>query len=295
MERDDELRGVAFAALDALRAQFGEDIPYRGGLDRGFAFQGARVPFLSHMKGIFRAGRQRGPAALSVNTSWKSPYDDAEAGEGLLWYAFRAGASGARDNSALRAAWTLGVPLIYFFATSPGLYRTEYPVYVVRVDEADQRVLLDLQPREVQDVAPAMLDRAYALRLARWRLHQGRFRTQVIDAYRERCAVCRLKERSLLDAAHIVGDLEAGGEPVVVNGLSLCSIHHRAFDRHLVGITPRYEVKLSRRLLLDEDGPMLELLKGSHGQAIEVPRRQSHRPDPDRLSVRFSEFVARGG
>jgi hypothetical protein len=73
-----------------------------------------------------------------------------------------------------------------------------------------------------------------------------------------------LKEPRLLDAAHIVPDTDAAGEPAVTNGLSLCSIHHRAFDEDLVGISPDYEVRVHPRLLDDEDGPMLELLKGAH-------------------------------
>lgn len=68
----------------------------------------------------------------------------------------------------------------------------------------------------------------------------------------------------------------------MANGLSLCSIHHRAFDEDLVGVS-----------LDDEDGPMLELLKGFHGQAIHAPRRAAHRPDRDRLAERFGRFLAR--
>lgn len=135
------------------------------------------------------------------------------------------------------------------------------------------------------------LERRYLFRLARTRVHQGRFRARVIPAYRNRCAICRLKELRLLDAAHIVGDLEELGEPVVSNGVSLCSIHHRAFDKNLVGISPDYSVQVSRRLLDEDDGPMLELLKGFHGREIEVPSRQVLRPDRERLARRFERFL----
>jgi putative restriction endonuclease len=91
-------------------------------------------------------------------------------------------------------------------------------------------------------------------------VHQARFRARVVPAYGDRCAICRLKESRLLDAAHILGDLEEQGEPLISNGVSLCSIHHRAFDHDLVGITPDYEVRVAARLLDEEDGPMLELL-----------------------------------
>ena len=78
---------------------------------------------------------------------------------------------------------------------------------------------------------------------------------------------------------------------MVSNGLSLCTIHHRAFDRDLVGVSPDYTVSVSRHLLDDEDGPMLELLKGFHDQPIVLPQRRAWRPDPERLSLRFERFL----
>jgi len=136
------------------------------------------------------------------------------------------------------------------------------------------------------------IERRYAVRETRIRLHQARFRGRVLIAYRNSCAVCRLQEMQLLDAAHIVSDSSPYGEPVVSNGLSLCSIHHRAFDQDLVGISPGYEVHVSRRLLEDDDGPMLELLKTFHGQRIVLPTRIVWRPNQQQLAERFDRFAA---
>ena len=135
------------------------------------------------------------------------------------------------------------------------------------------------------------IERRYAVRETRVRLHQARFRGRVLLAYASACTICRLREGRLLDAAHIAGDLEEKGEPIVANGLSLCSIHHRAFDQDLVGVSPDYRVHVSRRLLEDEDGPMLELLKQSHAERIVVPTRTAWRPDRERLAERFERFV----
>jgi putative restriction endonuclease len=96
----------------------------------------------------------------------------------------------------------------------------------------------------------------------------------------------------LLDAAHIIGDVEAEGEPEVSNGLALCSIHHRAFDHDLIVISPHYEVRISKRLLQDDDGPMLELLKTFDRHPIHVPRRSAWKPDRRRLATRFERFLA---
>jgi putative restriction endonuclease len=282
-----------------LSAQFGADIPYAGGLDRGFAFRGRRVPFLNYQKGIYRAAAQRGPAALSILTSRKSPYGDELTPDGLV-YAYRAGPIDQPDNRALRAAYDLQVPLVYFLGTGPGLYQPFFPCYVVADDPAARAVIVSfgkmtgpLDEREPVLVSDS-IERRYVVRQVRSRMHQARFRGLVLPAYRDSCAMCRLKERRLLDAAHIVGDLEQRGEAVVANGLSLCSIHHRAFDEHLVGISADYQIRVSARLLDDEDGPMLEVLKGFHGEAIHVPRSVPLRPDRERLAERYERFLASG-
>jgi putative restriction endonuclease len=295
--QDEALRTSCFASLDVLCAQFGEDVPYPGGLDRGFAFRGRRIPFLSRYKGIHRAAVQEGPAALSITTSHKSPYDDEAIPDGFM-YAYRAGSPDQPDNRALRAVHTSAVPIVYFIATRPNWYKPVYPCYVINDDPGARRVLVapgrmigpvdERDPTQLEDP----LERQYAVRETRARLHQARFRGRVLVAYASRCAICELKEIRLLDAAHIEGDTEAGGEALVANGLSLCSIHHRAFDQYLVGVSPEYTVHVSRRLLDDEDGPMLELLKGFHEKSIVLPARRSWRPDRERLAARFERFAA---
>jgi putative restriction endonuclease len=228
---DEMLRAACFASLDVLCAQFGDDVPYRGGLDRGFPHGGRRIPFLSPQKGIFRAAAQTGPAALSINTSSKSPYGDAEVEDGYL-YAYRSGAVDQPDNRALRYAYTEQIPIVYFVATRPGWYRPLYPSYILDDDPTQQRVLVSpgrmIGPLDEPEPTPLenQIERRYAVRESRVRLHQAVFRGRVLRAYSSTCTICRLKEVRLLDAAHIAGDLEANGEPIVPNGLSLCSIHH---------------------------------------------------------------------
>jgi putative restriction endonuclease len=298
--RDEALRSACFASLDVLCAQHGEDVPYRGGLDLGFPFRGRRVAFLSRFKGIHRASAQDGQAALSINTSASSPYDDEEVPDGFL-YAYRSGSVDQPDNRALRAAHALGVPLVYFVATRPGWYRPLYPCFVANDDVLARRVLVTpgrmIGPLDERDPAPVEnpLERRYSVREARTRLHQARFRGRVLVAYANTCTICRLKESRLLDAAHIVGDLEQRGEPLVENGLSLCSIHHKAFDQNLVSVAPDYRVHVSKRLLDDEDGPMLELLKTFHQNAIALPSKRAWRPDRDRLEARFGRFLETSG
>jgi putative restriction endonuclease len=188
------------------------------------------------------------------------------------------------------------VPLVYFVATRPGLYRPLYPYFVTQDFPAERRVMVApgklMGSLEEPEPVPGddSNERRYVVRETKVRLHQGRFRGAVLLAYRDQCTICRLKEVRLLDAAHIEPDTSPSGEPLVTNGLSMCTIHHRAFDQNLVGVSPDYEVRISSRLLDDEDGPMLDLLKGFHGQTIHLPARRTHMPDRERLAVRFERF-----
>lgn len=295
--RDEDVRASCFSQLAILAARWGDDVPYEGALDAGFVFRGRRVPYLSRMKGIHRAAVQRGSAALAINTSLRSPYGDEETDDGVR-YAYRAGPIDQPDNTALRRACELRVPLVYFVGTRPGWYKPFFPCWVVEDDPVARSVLI-VKGRLVgppDDPEPLLTDdpieRRYATRELRVRVHQARFRGRVLPAYSSRCAICSLKEVRLLDAAHITADASSDGDALVSNGLSLCTIHHRAFDQDLVAITPDYQVRVSPRLLEDDDGPMLDLLKGFHQQPIHVPERRTWRPDRERLAVRFERFLS---
>ena len=247
------------------------------------------------MKGIFRAFVQRGPAALSINTSSNRPYADEELDDGFR-YAYRMGSIDQPDNRALRAAHRLSVPIVYFVSTRPGSYEALYPCFVTSDDPISGSVIVSPGRRvgaiDELELVPIFdeLERRYAVRETRVLLHQARFRARVLLAYGDCCTICRLKETRLLDAAHITPDAAPEAAPVISNGLSLCSIHHRAFDQNLVGVSPDYLVHVSRRLLEEDDGPMLDLLKASHRAPILVPRRTAWQPDRVQLAARFELF-----
>lgn len=74
----------------------------------------------------------------------------------------------------------------------------------------------------------------------------------------------------------------------------MCEIYHAAFGAHLIGIDPDYQLHVSERLLAQNDGPMLEALKGLRGQSLRDARRPQDRPDRERLAMRYDEFLAFG-
>jgi putative restriction endonuclease len=69
--------------------------------------------------------------------------------------------------------------------------------------------------------------------------------------------MCRLRHTPLLDAAHILPDRDERGNPEIPNGLSLCKIHHSAYDVGILGVDPDCRIHLRSDVLEEHDGPML--------------------------------------
>jgi putative restriction endonuclease len=243
---------------------------------------------------------------LSIRTVFPKPggkvwYDDQRQvhrqifeSEETVEYAFMGQDPNAADNQWLRDAFEHQIPIIYFLGIAPGRYKAIFPVFISGWNAKDLKaqVAFGLSDQTLERPETAV-ERRYALRLVKQRLHQSSFREAVIAAYRGRCALSGLPEPLLLDAAHIVEDKhERLGQPVVTNGIPLSKTHHAAFDAHLIGIDPDYNVRVADRLLALHDGPMLESLKLLSGRTIFLPNRTKDYPDRDRLAVRFESFRA---
>jgi putative restriction endonuclease len=83
--------------------------------------------------------------------------------------------------------------------------------------------------------------------------------------------------------------------PIVPNGLSLCKIHHAAYDNDILGIDADHVVHISRRVLEEIDGPMLKHgLQELAGGRIVLPTHAADRPDRDRLKQRFERWKLAG-
>lgn len=257
-----------------------------------FHIDGQKLPVIDYSRGIRNPGAFA--STLSIVSAVDGPYDDTESDDGLLHYAYRKGDPWSGDNRKLRNALETGMPLILFRKEVANIYTPVMPVYVVD-DYPEERtflIALDESFTFLSDVrhltAP---QRAYALRLAKQRLHQPAFRTRVLVAYATECAVCSLKHGSLLDAAHIVPDGHERGTPTVDNGLALCKIHHAAYDQNMLGVTPDCEVRIAHDLLVEIDGPMLKHgLQEMHGRRLHLPSRTSDRPNRELLAWRYEQF-----
>jgi putative restriction endonuclease len=243
--------------------------------------------------GIWNPGDHE--ATLSILTSPDGPYADRELSGGLLKYSYQRGPAGGK-NVKLRRAMELGLPVLRFHKIGKGTYVPIYPVYVIGDDQNAREFTLaiDASLQALTDIEHLTeVERRYAERLVRQRVHQRAFRATIMRAYQGQCAICVLKKPPLLDAAHIIGDGEQAGDAVVQNGLSLCKIHHAAYDQDIVGITPDYRVELNESLLEEVDGPMLKHgLQEMHGRVLWLPRSKKEHPDEHRLKVRYNAFLA---
>ncbi|MBI2794362.1 MAG: HNH endonuclease [Ignavibacteria bacterium] len=285
--------------MDRLVLEFGASLPAFV-LKRRFVFEDFGFMPLQQ-NGIFRPQPlQEGDAAVVLLSSVDGPYEDrSDVETGYFQYRYQGG-SKDRDNwynRALRSALEKQKPVLYLLGMGANEYMPLYPCYVINDNRSNGFVNLQLVNRSVvltptSDVEVTTAIRAYTTVLAKRRVHQEAFRGLVLKAYSDTCAVCSLKIRKLLDAAHIIPDGEERGDPIVQNGLALCKLHHEAYDFNIIGIKSSYEVVVSEKTMELVDGPMLTHgLKEVHGKQLIVPRRIPSRPDRERLEERFQRFL----
>jgi len=298
---EEEIRIAAFQWLKSKANESG-GIFHRKDLEKGFYFQGKRITLLG-AQGIWKPKGFETP--ISITTTTSGPYDDGFNEDGILRYAYQGKNPQQWDNLALRKAFHERIPLIYFQSIKPSFYVAVWPIFILKDNPIDLYVeaamdvsLIDSDRITIPnndfftDSESILSVRRYVTRMTRQRLHQSAFREFVLNAYDRKCAVCRLQHPELLDAAHIIPDTEEHGLPIIPNGLSLCKIHHAAYDQNILGISPEYKVHIRKDLLNEIDGPMLK-----HGfQALDkniicLPKKLKEQPDKDRLNTRFKEFL----
>ena len=121
------------------------------------------------------------------------------------------------------------------------------------------------------------------------------FREKILRAYEYKCAVCgfdvRMGSTSIgLEAAHIKWH-QAGGPDVEHNGLALCSLHHKLFDRGAFTLS-------NNMIFLVSDNAngtkgFSEWLMNFHGKPLRMPQRTAYTPNTEFTTWHVSE-VFRG-
>lgn len=120
-------------------------------------------------------------------------------------------------------------------------------------------------------------------------LRDASFRDRVLTAYGHRCAICGL-QLELVEAAHIVPVSEPSSTDETCNGLALCTLHHRAYDKAILAIANDYHVcvSLSERTRLKTNG-----FDGGMSSFVDGIRPIIHLP-PDRKDRPNTNYLERG-
>ncbi len=108
-----------------------------------------------------------------------------------------------------------------------------------------------------------------------------RFRDEVLVSYEYRCAMCGFDPQIdnmpvALDAAHVRW-WAAGGPDILANGICLCSLNHKLFDRGVLGLDPERVILVSDRFR-GSSTFALQLVLNLVGQDL-------RRPQPGRVLV----------
>lgn len=295
MDIDQQVRLATFDWLSDQVALHGDVLP-RKILEDGFDIEGQTIHLVGP-QGIFKPRILEIP--LTITTTPGGPYEDSFSPDEYLLYRYRGTDPNHPDNVGLRRALTENKPLVYFHGVVPGKYLAVWPVFII-ADQPDNlafKVAVDDMSQLISSGAqvsePNEGRRAYITATVLTRLHQRSFRERVLEAYSSQCALCRLRHLELLDAAHIIPDSEPTGTASVNNGIALCKLHHAAFDRFIIGITPDYIIEVRQDILDEEDGPMLQHgLKDLHQSKIILPKNQASWPNRNALDDRYQRFRA---
>ncbi|MDD9981579.1 MAG: HNH endonuclease [Gammaproteobacteria bacterium] len=176
--------------------------------------------------------------------------------------------------------------------TVAGLSRTLDPgpahVHKHGGTEGDETVQSLIEaPREEQE-------RRIVAMLANRPFRDRAFRTRVVDAYEETCAVTGLRiinggGNAEVQAAHI-WPVDDGGPDIVQNGIALSATCHWLFDRHLISLSDDYGLLVSHNRVPTEFRNLFE----KQVDRIHLPADERLWPRPEFVTRHRERFAGHG-
>lgn len=123
------------------------------------------------------------------------------------------------------------------------------------------------------------------------RVNQHFFRALILSGYQSQCAVCELPFVSLLVASHIVPwSIDNTLRMNPRNGICLCTLHDKAFDKGLIHFSRDYVISLHPTVATESHAPaVVANFTRFAGQSLQLPDRWH--PDPAFLE-RHSQILA---
>lgn len=183
----------------------------------------------------------------------------------------------ARGISGLSKASRLDEEIWQEFETQPETIAFESEVAAARARGTPPECADDVSWEDV-----AGLEREA---LTKVRVNQAFFRSMILTGYGNACCVCALPIARLLVASHIVPwsvDRQLRMNPR--NGICLCVLHDKAFDRGLLSIACDYQIQIRGDVReFESNQAVSQGLLAFEGSTIRLPDRWY--PDPQFLSL----------
>src|SRR5439155_7521115 len=207
---------------------------------------------------------------------WRLQHDNVWELQGGEYVASRQGSTDAKKSELLRHDVTGGFPVATY-------------------------TLLRENPRLLNEIACDILERNFphsmhedildavgidlGVESITRRSRDPQFRIRVMTAYEYTCAVCgfdiRLGETALgIEAAHIKWH-QAGGPDIETNGLALCILHHKLYDRGAFTISIDRQVHVSDYVY--GSTCFTEWLVAFHGKPNHLPHNPNYVPKEEYL------------
>lgn len=124
--------------------------------------------------------------------------------------------------------------------------------------------------------------------LVKRRVNQSFFRKMILASYNETCCITGLKQKELLIAGHIKPwSLFSEERLNPQNGISINSLHDRAFEVGLISINPDLKIIVSNELLKSKDEKIEFFFKIYHQKNMILPSK--FLPDKSFLEYHFEE------
>lgn len=151
------------------------------------------------------------------------------------------------------------------------------------ISELAQIILEQHFPASIHDDILSAVGLDFLFTYTKKRKRDSKFRDKILRAYGYSCAVCGFNVRLAhtlvgVEAAHIKWH-QAGGPDVEENGIALCSLHHKLFDRGV------FTINNDCRMIVSQDAHGTngfdEWLMRYHGNEILKPIEASYYPKDD--------------
>lgn len=128
------------------------------------------------------------------------------------------------------------------------------------------------------------------VRKIKTRINQNFFREVILSNYFRTCAICGLNISELLIASHVIPwSLNQKERLNPQNGICLCALHDKAFDRGFISISSDYRIILSPQLIDEQNHTYFPMYFGKYKNAsINLPDK--FLPSPEFLTFHLEHI-----